>query len=70
MNLYYLDVSPPCRCVLLLGRMLGLDFNLKTINLQNHDQLKKDFLSKNPTHTVPTLEVCYARIFFCIFSKY
>lgn len=41
----------------MLGRMLGLDFNLKTINLQNHDQLKKDFLSLNPTHTVPTLEV-------------
>lgn len=57
MNLYYLDVSPPCRSVLLLGRILGLEFNLKTVNIQNGDQLKKEFLELNPTHTVPTLQV-------------
>lgn len=57
MNLYYLDVSPPCRSVLILARILGLDLNLKSIDLQNHAQLKKDFLSINPCHTVPTLEV-------------
>lgn len=57
MNLYYLDVSPPCRSVLILGRILGLEFNLKTVNIQNHDQLKKEFLNLNPCHTLPTLEV-------------
>lgn len=57
MNLYYLDVSPPCRSVLILGRILGIEFNLKTINIQNGDQLKKEFLEINPTHTIPTLQV-------------
>ncbi|KAG5673361.1 hypothetical protein PVAND_003418 [Polypedilum vanderplanki] len=56
MNLYYLDVSPPCRTVLLLGKILGLEFNLKTVNIQSKDQLKKEFLDLNPTHTVPTIQ--------------
>lgn len=60
MNLFYLDVSPPCRSVLLLGRILGLEFNLKSVNIQNGDQLKKEFLDLNPTHTVPTLQVSFS----------
>lgn len=44
MNLYYLPPSPPCRSVLLLGRILGVDFSLKMINIQEGDHMKKDFL--------------------------
>ncbi|CRL07086.1 CLUMA_CG020085, isoform A [Clunio marinus] len=57
MNLYYLPTSPPCRAVLLLGRILGLDFNLRLTNIQEGEHMKKDFLELNPTHTIPTLEV-------------
>lgn len=44
MNLYYLPPSPPCRAVLLLGRILGLEFNLKSVNIQEGEHLKKDFI--------------------------
>lgn len=44
MNLYYLPPSPPCRAVLLLGRILGLDLNLKSVNIQEGEHLKKEFL--------------------------
>lgn len=44
MNLYYLPPSPPCRAVLLLGRILDIDFNLKTVNILEKEHLKKEFL--------------------------
>lgn len=44
MNLYYLPPSPPCRAVLMLGRILKIDFNLKSINIQEKEHLRKDFL--------------------------
>lgn len=47
MNLYYLPPSPPCRAVLMLGRILGVDFNLKTVNIQEGEHMKKDFLEVN-----------------------
>lgn len=44
MNLYYLPPSPPCRAVLMLGRILQIDLNLKSVNIQEKEHLKKDFL--------------------------
>lgn len=44
MNLYYLPPSPPCRAVLLLGRILGIDFHLKSVNIQEGEHLKRDFV--------------------------
>lgn len=44
MNLFYLPPSPPCRAVLLLIRILGIDVNLKTMNILEGDHLRKDFL--------------------------
>lgn len=44
MNFYYLPPSPPCRGVLLLARILGIDFNLKTLNILEGEHMKKDFL--------------------------
>ncbi|XP_050323470.1 glutathione S-transferase D7 isoform X1 [Bactrocera neohumeralis] len=54
-TLYYLPPSPPCRAVLLLGKMLGIDFDLKLINVLAGDQLKPDFLQLNPQHCIPTI---------------
>ena len=42
--MYYLPPSPPCRVVMLLGKMLGIDFDLKVINLQEGDQFKAEFV--------------------------
>lgn len=42
--LYYLPPSPPCRAVLLLGRMLGIDFDLKPVNVLDGEQLKAEFV--------------------------
>jgi glutathione S-transferase len=44
MNLYYLPPSPPCRAVMLLGRILDLEFNLKSVNILEKEHLKKDFI--------------------------
>lgn len=52
--LYYLPPSPPCRSVLLLSRMIGVELDKKELNVE--DQLKPDFVELNPQHTVPTLD--------------
>lgn len=42
--LYYLPPSPPCRAVLLLGKLLGIDFDLKPVDVLQGDQFKSDFV--------------------------
>ncbi|CAG0922622.1 unnamed protein product [Notodromas monacha] len=56
LRLYYLPHSPPCRAVKLLAAELGLDLEIKPVNLWAGDHLKDEFLALNPTHTVPTLD--------------
>lgn len=54
-TLYYLPPSPPCRSILLLAKMLGLDFELKIVNILEGEQLKPDFVAMNPQHCLPTM---------------
>lgn len=42
--LYYFPPSPPCRTLLLLGRLIGLDFELRVVNVLLGDQLKADYV--------------------------
>lgn len=42
--LYYFPISPPCRAVLLLSRMLNLKLDLKLINVLEGKHLKQEFL--------------------------
>lgn len=42
--LHYLPPSPPSRAVLLLGRMLNVEFELKQVNLMEGEHLKPEFL--------------------------
>lgn len=42
--LYYFPPSPPCRSVLLLGRMIGIDFDLRSVNVLEGEQLKPDYV--------------------------
>ncbi|XP_064108511.1 glutathione S-transferase 1-1-like [Macrobrachium nipponense] len=55
LDLYYHPVSPYCRSVLLTARAVGVDLNLKKVDLFNKEQLKPEFVAINPQHTVPTL---------------
>lgn len=55
-TLYYVPPSPPCRCILLLGKMLDINFDLKVINIMEGEQMKPDFISINPQHCVPTIK--------------
>lgn len=47
--LYYLPPSPPCRTVLLLGRLLELDFDLRAINILEGEHLKPEFVQVSET---------------------
>lgn len=42
--LYYFPLSPPCRAILLLGRLLNIDFDLRFLDITQGDQLKPDFI--------------------------
>ena len=54
-DLYYTDISAPCRCVLLAAKAVGLDLNLKVVNLIKKEQYKPEYLALNPQHCVPTM---------------
>ncbi|XP_014203644.1 glutathione S-transferase 1-1-like [Copidosoma floridanum] len=55
-DLYYLPPSPPCRSVMMLGKHLGVRFNLKVVNVLKGEQLKSSFKKMNPQHTIPTID--------------
>lgn len=48
-TLYYYPLSPPCRSVLILGKMLGIEFELKSVNPLEKEQLKRDFVEVSKT---------------------
>ncbi|XP_035773843.1 glutathione S-transferase 1-1-like [Anopheles albimanus] len=55
MDFYYLPLSAPCQSVMLVAKALGLQLNLKELNLFTEEHLKPEFLKINPQHTIPTL---------------
>lgn len=55
MDFYYTIMSAPCRGNLLTAKALGIDLNLKSLNLMVGEQLKPEFVAINPQHCVPTL---------------
>lgn len=44
LDLYYLPESAPCRAVQMLAKALGIELNLKNVNLLTDDHLKSDFI--------------------------
>ncbi|XP_023297286.1 glutathione S-transferase 1 [Lucilia cuprina] len=54
--LYYTPRSPPCRAVLLTAAALGVDLDLRPMNLKEGDHLTPEFLKLNPLHTIPVLD--------------
>nr|WGO51738.1 glutathione S-transferase delta 1 [Ectropis grisescens] len=55
LTLYYSAASAPCRSVLLAAKALGLDLELKTLNVRAGENKTPEFLKLNPQHTIPTL---------------
>lgn len=55
MDFYYLPGSSPCRSVLMTAKAVGVDLNLKILDLMSGEHLKPEFLKINPQHTIPTL---------------
>lgn len=53
--LYFTSVSPPARAAVLGARVLGLDVELKKIDLSLGEQKTEEFLKLNPVGTVPVL---------------
>ncbi|XP_053999752.1 glutathione S-transferase D7-like [Hylaeus anthracinus] len=54
--LYSHDISPPCRSVLLTAHAIGVEVEIREINLLTRDNKKEDFLKINPQHTIPTID--------------
>lgn len=42
--LHYAPLSPPCRAVLLLGRMLNLEFDLRFVDVLKGENMKPEFI--------------------------
>uniref|UniRef100_A0A182PZ27 glutathione transferase n=1 Tax=Anopheles epiroticus TaxID=199890 RepID=A0A182PZ27_9DIPT len=53
MELYYNIVSPPCQSVLLVGKKLGITYDLKEVN-PHLPEVREQLRKFNPQHTVPT----------------
>nr|WCC58232.1 glutathione S-transferase [Pharsalia antennata] len=54
-KLYYDQVSPPSRAVLMCVKAIGVDVDIIEINVFRGDHHKSDLIKINPLRTVPTL---------------
>ncbi|XP_064459322.1 uncharacterized protein LOC135369735 [Ornithodoros turicata] len=55
-DLYCSSGSPPCTFVRVVAKLLGVELNLKKVNLMAKEHLQPEFVKLNPQHTVPTLD--------------
>lgn len=49
-DFYYTPGSPPCRAVLLTAKALGLEMNLKQLDLHQGEHLKPEFVKVRYVH--------------------
>ncbi|XP_039483599.1 glutathione S-transferase 1 [Drosophila santomea] len=54
--LYYAPRSPPCRAVLLTAAALGLELDLRLVNVKGGEHKSAEFLKLNAQHTIPVLD--------------
>lgn len=55
LQLYYTLGSPPSRACLQTIRILGLEVEVKNLNLLKGEQMSPEYLKINPMHQVPAL---------------
>jgi glutathione S-transferase len=53
--LYMTLLSPPSRAVLITAQALGIELELKNVDLAKGEHRRPEYLQLNPLHTVPTL---------------
>ncbi|XP_076369106.1 glutathione S-transferase 1-like [Tachypleus tridentatus] len=54
-DLYYCDISPPSRAVLMTAREFGINLNHIKLDLMAGEHMKTEFIKINFMHTVPTI---------------
>ncbi|XP_055295226.1 glutathione S-transferase 1-like [Sitodiplosis mosellana] len=54
--LYSLDISPPVRAVKVLARLIGLELEIRDLDMFGGEHLKEPFSKINPERIVPTLD--------------
>ncbi|KAH0550171.1 hypothetical protein KQX54_017847 [Cotesia glomerata] len=54
--LYSIDLSPPCRAVLMAARVINLNLDVHETNLLKNEHKTEQFLKLNPQHTIPTID--------------
>jgi len=55
-DLYYHPFSSPSRAVQMTATNLGIELNIKVVDLIKGEHLKPEFLKINPQHTVPVID--------------
>lgn len=55
-DLYYVPGSPPVRAIQMVAKAIGVNLNLKLVDLAQKEHFKPEFLKMNPQHSVPTLD--------------
>lgn len=54
-TLYYTILSPPSRTILLTAKAIGIELELKNVDLEKGENLTPEFLKINPQQTVPVI---------------
>ncbi|KAK5642242.1 hypothetical protein RI129_008409 [Pyrocoelia pectoralis] len=54
--LYYNELSAPSRSVLMTAKAIGLDLNIKIVDMMNGEHRNPEILKMNPQHTLPILD--------------
>lgn len=50
--LYSQDISPPCRSVLMTAHAIGLELEVREINLLKKDNMKEEFIKVGSYHSM------------------
>lgn len=50
-----MDISAPCRCVMMACGVMGIEYEFVVVNLMAGDNMKPEYLKINPQHNIPTL---------------
>ncbi|XP_044762688.1 glutathione S-transferase 1-like [Coccinella septempunctata] len=54
-KLFYNEMSPPCRAVLMTARALAIELELEKVNIYTKEQIDQNLIRLNPEHTIPTM---------------
>jgi len=55
-EVYGMSLSAPCRMVYMACEILGVDYKKINVDLMKGEHMTPEFLSMNPSHTVPTMK--------------